>query len=486
MKFFWKLFFSIILVTEFFVGISGYVLIYSSFKNAIEREIETAYQENDMLYFSLNQRITWSVEMSNITLMWGIPEEGTENYEEILTEAMSIQTTDSAITVSFSDAEGQVICGSRKKGFDAELVKKLGNQERGYEIRKIDDDYLIHCARYVKLLNQEYFIENYRDITEVFDNQAGYIQTFSMIMGLLFLVGGVVIFIISYWLVRPIHLLSQATRRLAEGDDMKLVQVNSRDEIGQLAEDFNRMAGRLSENMEALKDYARRQEMFVGNFDHELKTPLTSIIGYADMLRSKRMTEEQTVLLANQIVQEGKRLQVMSEKLMQLTVLKRRDFKLRRVSAKYFLTSVYDTVFPAMQADGIRFIGEIQDGKLNIEPDLMKTVCINLLDNARKAIDGKNGQVILSGKSIKGGYEISVSDNGCGIPEGELSKITEAFYMVDKARSRGRGGAGLGLAVCMAIMEVHQGKISFESVQDMGTCVRVVLVEVNRDDTDQR
>ena len=116
----------------------------------------------------------------------------------------------------------------------------------------------------------------------------------------------------------------------------------------------------------------------------------------------------------------------------------------------------------------------------------MKTVCINLLDNARKAIDGKNGQVILSGKSIKGGYEISVSDNGCGIPEGELSKITEAFYMVDKARSRGRGGAGLGLAVCMAIMEVHQGKISFESVQDMGTCVRVVLVEVNRDDTDQR
>lgn len=486
MKFFWKLFFSIILVTEFFVGISGYVLIYSSFKNAIEREIETAYQENDMLYFSLNQRITWSVEMSNITLMWGIPEEGTENYEEILTEAMSMQTTDSAITVSFSDAEGQVICGSRKKGFDTALVKKLGNQERGYEIRKIDDDYLIHCARYVKLLNQEYFIENYRDITEVFDNQAGYIQTFSMIMGLLFLVGGVVIFIISYWLVRPIHLLSQATRRLAEGDDMKLVQVNSRDEIGQLAEDFNRMAGRLSENMEALKDYARRQEMFVGNFDHELKTPLTSIIGYADMLRSKRMTEEQMVLLANQIVQEGKRLQVMSEKLMQLTVLKRRDFKLRRVSAKYFLTSVYDTVFPAMQADGIRFIGEIQDGKLNIEPDLMKTVCINLLDNARKAIDGKNGQVILSGKSIKGGYEISVSDNGCGIPEGELSKITEAFYMVDKARSRGRGGAGLGLAVCMAIMEVHQGKISFESVQDMGTCVRVVLVEVNRDDTDQR
>ena len=246
------------------------------------------------------------------------------------------------------------------------------------------------------------------------------------------------------------------------------------------------MAARLSKNMEALKDYARRQEMFVGNFDHELKTPLTSIIGYADMLRSKRMSEEQTVLLADQIVQEGKRLQVMSEKLMQLTVLKRQDFKLRTVSAKYFLTSVYDTVFPAMQADGIRFIGEIQDGKLYIEPDLMKTVCINLLDNARKAIDGKNGQVTLSGKNVKGGYEISVSDNGCGIPEEELSKITEAFYMVDKARSRGRGGAGLGLAVCTAVMEIHRGKISFESTRGVGTCVQVYLAGVNRDDRNQR
>lgn len=485
MKFFWKLFFSIILVTEFFVGISGYVLIYSSFKNAIEREIETAYQENDMLYFSLNQRITWSVEMSNMTFKWGILEEEMD-YKELLTEAMSIQTTDGVISFSFSDVEGEVICGSRKKGFDDGLVKKLGTQERGYEIRKIDDGYMIHCARYVKLLNEDYFIENFRDITEVFENQAGYTRTFSIIMGLLFLVGGVVIFIISYWLVRPIRLLSQATRCLAEGDDMKPVRVNSRDEIGQLAEDFNRMADRLSENMEALKDYARRQEMFVGNFDHELKTPLTSIIGYADMLRSKRMSEEQTVLLADQIVQEGKRLQVMSEKLMQLTVLKRQDFKLRTVSAKCFLTSVYDTVFPAMQADGIRFIGEIQDGKLYIEPDLMKTVCINLLDNARKAIDGKNGQVVLSGKNVKGGYEISVSDNGCGIPEEELSKITEAFYMVDKARSRGWGGAGLGLAVCTAVMEIHRGKISFESTRGVGTCVQVYLAEVDRDDTDQR
>lgn len=481
MKFFWKLFFSIILVTEFFVGVSGYVLVYSSFRDAIEREVEAAWQENDMLCFSLNQGVSWAMEMSSVSLIWGYPEEREADYTEILTRAMTIQTTEGTIAFSFCDEDGALICGSRKNGFDQGLVKSLGMKERGYEIRKIDERYMIHCARPVEIIGKSYFIENYRDITEIFKNQAAYTRTFSIVMGLIFFVGGAVIFLISYWLVRPIRLLSQATRCLAAGNEMKPVVVNSRDEIGMLAEDFNRMASRLSENMEALKDYARRQEMFVGNFDHELKTPLTSMIGYADMLRSKRMTEEQIVLLADQIVQEGKRLQVMSEKLMQLTVLKRQDFKLRRVSAKRFLTSVYDTVFPSMQADGIRFIAEIQDGKLYIEPDLMKTVCINLLDNARKAIDGTGGRVILAGKNVRDGYEISVSDNGCGIPKEELSKISEAFYMVDKARSRGRGGAGLGLAVCTAVMELHHGKISFESTQDVGTCVRIFVSEVDRD-----
>ena len=415
MKFFWKLFFSIILVTEFFVGVSGYVLIYSSFRNSVEQEVEAAYRENDMLCFSLNQGVANSVEMSSMSLMWGIEQEdGEADYKEILTKALTIQTTEGEIPFCLTDSEGEPICGSRKNGLDDGLVKKLNMQQRGYEIRKVEGRYMIHCARPVKLLNEDYYIENYRDITEVFANQAGYARTFSIIMGLLFLAG--------------------------------------------------------------------RQEMFVGNFDHELKTPLTSIIGYADMLRSKRMTEEQTVLLANQIFQEGKRLQVMSEKLMQLTVLKRQDFKMRRVSAKRFLTSVYDTVYPAMQADGIRFTAEIQDGKLTIEPDLMKTVCINLLDNARKAIDGAGGQVVLSGKRVKDGYEIGVRDNGCGIPEEELSKISEAFYMVDKARSRGRGGAGLGLAVCTAIMEIHHGQMSYESTPGVGTCVRVFLAEVKRNE----
>lgn len=475
MKFFWKLFFSIMLVTECFAGIGGFVLVNSEFTNALQREIQSAYEENDLVFFSLRQAL-WS---SNAFLAsWGVDTAyGEEDISDFVSNEMMIQVAGGMKNLVLCDKTGNVLSGMRKKEFDDKLVKSLGTEKRGYEIKKTGNGYYIHCARPIKILDSYFYIENYRDITDVFNNQREHIRTFSVILILLFFVGGMVIFLISYWLVRPVRLLVQATHQLADGMDMKPVVVNSQDEIGMLAKDFNRMAEKISDNMEELKDYARRQEMFVANFDHELKTPLTSIIGYADMIRSKNLSEEQTILLANQIVQEGKRLEVMSKKLMQLTVLKQKDFTMRRVSAKYLLTSVYDTVFPSMQEAGIRFIGEIQDDILTVEPDLMKTVCINLLDNARKAIDGSAGKVVFSGKSGKNGYEISVKDNGCGIPANNLPKISEAFYMVDKARSRGKGGAGLGLTVCMEIVELHGGRMTFESEPGKGTQVKVYLYE---------
>ena len=214
--------------------------------------------------------------------------------------------------------------------------------------------------------------------------------------------------------------------------------------------------------------------MFAGNFAHELKTPLTSMIGYADMLRSKKLTEEQQILFANQIVQDGKRLEALSMKLMDLIVLKREDLPMRRVSSKQFFQSIYQTVLPVMEQNHIRFTVKCQYALLTIEPDLMATVCINLLDNARKAIDeGQKGEISLLGRRCDDGYEILVIDNGCGMEQEELAKITEAFYMVDKSRSRKKGGAGLGLAVCSEILRLHGGLLEFVSQPGQGTCARV-------------
>ena len=109
-----------------------------------------------------------------------------------------------------------------------------------------------------------------------------------------------------------------------------------------------------------------------------------------------------------------------------------------------------------------------------LEPDLTKSLLYNLIDNASKAMDG-DGIIALKATALPNGCEFLVVDNGRGMEESELTRITEAFYRVDKARSRSQGGAGLGLALCKQIVELHNGNISFRSAPGKGTQVTVNL-----------
>ena len=234
------------------------------------------------------------------------------------------------------------------------------------------------------------------------------------------------------------------------------------------------MAEQLEAQVQELKDAAQRQEDFVGSFAHEIKTPLTSIIGYADLLRSRAASPEQVRESAGYIFNEGRRLEALSQKLMDLIVLEKQDFPLRQVSMAEYLHRVGGALQPAFEQRGLRLRVRAEEAQISIEPDLMETVCLNLLDNARKAIDG-SGDVVLEGLLEETGYCIRVTDTGRGIPAQELSRVTEAFYMVDKSRARAQGGAGLGLAVCQRIVALHGGSMEFHSLVGKGTQVSVHL-----------
>lgn len=212
----------------------------------------------------------------------------------------------------------------------------------------------------------------------------------------------------------------------------------------------------------------------MNSFAHEIKTPLTSIIGYADLLRSRNMTEEQLRINANYIFSEGRRMEALSRKLMDLIVLEKQDFSLRAMPMDKFLYRIGGALRPVLESQGIQFAVRAQKCTVLIEPDLMETVCMNLLDNARKAV-GDGGTIVLEGIVTEHWYCVRVTDNGKGIPAEELSRITEAFYMVDKSRSRAQGGAGLGLAVCKKIVDLHKGTLEFKSVDGQGTMVMVWL-----------
>ena len=227
--------------------------------------------------------------------------------------------------------------------------------------------------------------------------------------------------------------------------------------------------------MAQLTDAARREKDFTASFAHEIKTPLTSIIGYADLLLSRENTPEQVRDRAGYIFREGRRLEALSGKLMELIVLDRRDFPLRPVSLRAFLERTGNALRPALEGASLRFRVDAEETPVFLEPDLMETVCLNLLDNARKATP-PGGSVTLAGRGTEdGGCVIQVTDTGKGIPEEELGRIAEPFYMVDKSRARAQGGAGLGLALCKRIAELHGGTLNVHSAPGAGSTAEVRL-----------
>lgn len=224
--------------------------------------------------------------------------------------------------------------------------------------------------------------------------------------------------------------------------------------------------------MSELERAAREKEDFVANFAHELKTPLTSIIGYADTIYQKELSREETRKASWHIWNEGMRLESLSLKLMELTVFSRQDFPLTELPADELLQDVAEGLAPLFREKQIDFQVRAEQAYVLADYDLLKTLLINLTDNSIKA--GAD-RIELSGQIKENKYLICVRDNGCGMEQEELSRITEAFYMVDKARSRKQHGAGLGLALAEQAARLHGDRLTFESRVGAGTTVSFSL-----------
>ena len=302
------------------------------------------------------------------------------------------------------------------------------------------------------------------------------------------IISAVVIVFVSRGITTPLLRLTDISKRMTELDFEAKYQPGSRyhNEVDELGEYMNVMSTTLEHTISELKsannqlqiDIDKKTQIdemrkeFLSNVSHELKTPLTSMIGYADLIRSNQLSEEKLITYANQIVVEGRRLEKMSMKLMDLIVLKKQDFLFYDMDITIFAEAVYETLLPVAGKYGVELTVNVQPAIVRLEPDLMKTVLINLFDNARKSMDGK-GKISLFGVWVSDEYRIGIKDNGCGIDEENLSRLTEAFYMVDKSRSRANGGAGLGLAICNEIVKLHQAKLQIMSKKGIGTQVSV-------------
>ncbi|MGM8366270.1 two-component system histidine kinase PnpS [Virgibacillus sp. W0181] len=227
-----------------------------------------------------------------------------------------------------------------------------------------------------------------------------------------------------------------------------------------------------------LKKLEVMRKDFVANVSHELKTPITSIKGFAETLLDETMDDPETrKQFLGIIYEESKRIQVLIEDLLILSKLEKDEFQL--VFSNINLSKLLEDIVPLIQhqatENNIDFTTNVlSDAKFVADKERIKQVLINLLANAISYTPA-GGEINLTIDETEDFVSIQVTDTGIGIEQEALPRIFERFYRVDKARSRNTGGTGLGLAIVKHIVEVHDGKISVESELNKGTTFSVYL-----------
>ncbi len=297
---------------------------------------------------------------------------------------------------------------------------------------------------------------------------------------ILFLMGAVMMLIMAFFLYhflniifRPLRQISVASTKIANGNYGSRLLVQGKDEVASVAYNFNLMAEQVETQIQHLQDIAEQKQQFVDNFSHELRIPLTAIYGYAEYIQKALISEEERCECTQFIMSECSRLQNMAYQLLDMALLRSDDLEEQDCSvAALFEQS--GKVMNVKAAEKKIHLFYAMPPDLIIRGNMEKLLILlnNLIDNALKASRPEK-EVYVSAYLKEAGIVMEVEDHGVGMKPEQLSHIKEAFYRVDKARSRAVGGTGLGLSICDCIVKLHHAELTFVSEPEKGTAARI-------------
>ncbi|MEA4889337.1 MAG: HAMP domain-containing sensor histidine kinase [Clostridiaceae bacterium] len=328
----------------------------------------------------------------------------------------------------------------------------------------------------IQLENQSYCLSTARDVSYLYTQLDSLLLEYADLMLIIATAAAAILLLLVILLTRPIAVLRAKANRIASGDYSQRLAVKGSDELAELGRDFNDMADAVEQNITILQQMNEDRTRFIDNLSHEIKSPLTAIIGFADILRrTPQIAPEERMRQADYIYREGKHLEHISRLLMELILLGRTKPDLDQVLLSDLVHETVNLSQPMMDSRQLVLKGSSSPGSIRVNRELIRSLLSNLLDNAAKA-SSPGGEIKLQAAiDAQNRPFLSVQDYGRGIPESEIDKIRQPFYMLDKARTRSAGGAGLGLALCEEIARVHDAEMVIESKIGAGTEVRIIF-----------
>ena len=379
-----------------------------------------------------------------------------ENRDDIID--LYAKSSEMAITC-YSSSEGYVAYGNKKYNPTPEQMMAMFKSTNNELSFKHHNEVLAYGTK--NMINgQEYYIYVQKDTS---GQKSAIANSAILILGCVFLTGSIVFLVIADIIVKPLTRLTNAIKELSNGNYNVRVDNVGQDEISKLNQGFNQMARQLAKQDET-------RQKFISDISHEFQTPLTSIQGFANILKEEDLPKEQRVKYANIILYNSKRLSSLAKNMLQLTLLDREEIELELTN--YSLVEQMNRVISTQENQAmeknIEIVFEIPKKEIFIEGDeqRLEQVWTNIISNAIKYTN-EGGLITITMKKNSKDIEISIEDTGIGMSKEVVSHIFERFYREDKARNV--EGNGLGLAIVKSIVDLHHGKIDILSQVDVGT-----------------
>ncbi len=472
----WRIFLVSLALIMLAVAGSAMTVLHIALSDKIQIIMDTSVQDHSQLAQTLQNRVAYERINSNAPLL--------EDSELSAIAAL-------AISARTSQHEKTNLCGAVALSADIGNLAQFGEEVQRDRLPDAADSeygkcytciyspegvYRLGVSSVVSLDEGDVLLYSVYDINDTFINYNSNLVTVWLVSIGFSLMISLVLFAVISHLLRPLTGINESLARIAGGSYTERVNEHGKTlEILEITDSINTMAEAVENNVEKLESIADGRKRYVNSLAHEMKTPLTSILCFGDLLRIKRnVSERERLEYAGVIVDEANRMKSLSSKLLELACADNAELDMEKTSAAKLLGDAVSVIGPALAVRGITLDYKGDDGYILCDRELFKSLIYNLCDNAAKASEAGQ-RVHLRSKAAENGMIISVNDHGIGMTKEVLRKVTEPFYMADKSRSRKAGGAGLGLSLCVEIAKRHSARISAKSKPGVGTSIYVTV-----------